>query len=557
MRFLTNMSTQTRLYIVFGLMALLVALVAVAGIFNGVYFQRQVSDLRASVQTLERSGQAQAELIQEQISIKEALLTRDPRVWGQLYSHNAQFVNFLEGELLTDYDQATEDLLLEISSRRDAYDVVLQDVYTSAKRKNFDSAIAMLFIRQDADPVAGHLNRLMSDLAHLYAQDIRVQADQIDALAKTNANLGRWSILILAVLLLVSVYITSQITQPLHSLTNAVIAFQNNTYRPEMLSAYIGRKDELGQMARAFDAMATSISEANRLQAQFLQSASRFIPQQYLEFLGKGEITDVRLGDNVSAEMAVMFSDIRGFTSVSEKMTPQENFDFVNEYLKLVSPLVQENEGFIVKYLGDGMMAIFPYGVDDAVQAGIAKHRKVIEFNRLLAERGKAPIRVGIGIHTGHMMVGMIGEEKRIQGDAFSDSVNLTSRIEGLNKFFGTTLIISGDAMQSLKQPSAYKMRYLGKVRVKGRITPLALHEIYQGLPDDEAACREAARVDFERGIDLYTRGQFEKASQSFDAALHADPEDQMARYYLERCVECGAQEPQAGWDGVISMTDK
>jgi len=219
--------------------------------------------------------------------------------------------------------------------------------------------------------------------------------------------------------------------------------------------------------------------------------------------------------------------------------------------------VIQQHEGFVVKFLGDGMMAIFPYGVDDAVQAGIKKQEKVREFNTLLAQRGYAPITVGIGIHVGHMMVGMVGEERRMQGDAFSDNVNLTSRVEGLNKFYGTSMIISEDTRNGLKQPIPYKMRYLGKAHVKGREAPLALYEVYEGRPDDVVARREASKENFERGIALYGQGQFVEAEQAFNDVLEVDPNDATARYYLERCFEWAEHTIPAHWDGAVIMVDK
>jgi class 3 adenylate cyclase len=319
----------------------------------------------------------------------------------------------------------------------------------------------------------------------------------------------------------------------------------------------VKRQDELGQLANAVSGMAQSISESNRLKEQFLQSAQRFIPVQYLEFLEKDSITKVKLGDHVSAEMAVMFSDIRGFTTMSEKMTAQENFDFINEYLKLVSPIIQKHEGFIVKFLGDGMMAIFPYGVADAVQAGIEKSATVQAFNETLKLRGLPSISVGIGVHTGAMMVGMIGEELRMQGDAFSDNVNLTSRIEGLNKFFGTSMIISEDTVRQLPQPIGFKMRYLGKAVVKGRAQPLGLYEVYEGLVEEVIALKESLRADFERAIDLYSRGLFAEAGQLFSRVLELDSHDKTAGLYLEYCTELVKRPLPANWDGSIVMDAK
>ena len=135
-------------------------------------------------------------------------------------------------------------------------------------------------------------------------------------------------------------------------------------------------------------------------------SFARFVPLEYLQFLRKDSILDVQLGDHVSKEMAMMFSDIRSFTTLSESMTPKESFDFVNAYLQRVSPEIRKHNGFIVKYLGDGMMAAFPEGADDAVQAGIAQLKKVQEYNWQRQEEGYLPIEIGMGIHVGHIIGG-------------------------------------------------------------------------------------------------------------------------------------------------------
>jgi len=313
----------------------------------------------------------------------------------------------------------------------------------------------------------------------------------------------------------------------------------------------------MGKLTRAFAAMVESVTKSAREQELFLQAAERFVPDQYLDFLEKPSLVDVKLGDHVSAEMAVMFSDIRGFTTMSEEMSPQENFDFVNTYLQMVSPIIQRFDGFIVKFLGDGMMAIFPYAVDDAVRAGIEKQRQVEAFNAELQRKGLPPIQVGIGIHTGHMMVGMIGEQMRMQGDAFSDNVNLTSRLEGLTKFYGISMIISEETLLRLQKPVRYQMRYLGKAQVKGREHPISLYEVYEGAPESVRARRQQTKADFERGLKSYMSGKFSEAVTSFQAVLSKDPDDKTAALYLERATAMLGQPVPDDWNGVEVMTSK
>lgn len=307
-------------------------------------------------------------------------------------------------------------------------------------------------------------------------------------------------------------------------------------------------------------------------------SYGRFVPNEYLRFLKKESIVDVRLGDHVSKEMAVMFSDIRSFTTLSEKMTPQENFDFVNAYLRQVSPVIRDQNGFIVKYLGDGMMAVFPEGVDDAIAAGIAKLRSVaalnqesrsqenrsqesrIEENRSQESRSQEnlsqPIAVGIGIHFGHMMVGMVGESARMQGDAFSDNVNLTARLESLTKLYGVSLIISDQALAHLSYPERYQIHFLDRVVVKGRCEPIDIYHVLDGEPAHVLVQFEQVKDDFDQGIGFYRLGAFEQAKSCFEKILKTLPNNKTAKIYCHR-LDRLRQAPPEHWNGVWTLTEK
>jgi signal transduction histidine kinase/class 3 adenylate cyclase len=286
-------------------------------------------------------------------------------------------------------------------------------------------------------------------------------------------------------------------------------------------------------------------------------SYNRFVPYEYLRFLQKETILEVHLGDHISKEMAVMFSDIRSFTALSEAMTPQENFDFINAYFKRVSPVIRAHDGFIVKFLGDGMMAVFPNGVEDAVRASVEKLTKVAQYNLHRQQEGWQPIQVGIGIHVGHMMVGMVGETARMQGDAFSDNVNLTARLEGLTKYYGVSLIVSGDTIDKLPDLDQYHLRFLGKVQVKGKGNPISAYEIYDGDPADMIALKVQTRADFEEGLRLYYHREFAEAAVCFKHVLKTNPDDKTADLYLKRAAQFMVQGVSDDWDGVEALEYK
>ncbi|GIK38491.1 MAG: serine/threonine protein kinase [Chloroflexota bacterium] len=284
---------------------------------------------------------------------------------------------------------------------------------------------------------------------------------------------------------------------------------------------------------------------------------SRFMPREFLDFLGKDSIVEIKLGDHVQQEMAVLFSDIRAFTTLSETMTPQENFDFVNAYFGRVSPVIRRHRGIIVKYLGDGMMAVFPERVEDALEASIGKLKQVTLFNKERQQRGEFPIRIGIGIHTGKMMLGTVGEAERMQGDFLSDVVNLTSRLEGLTKVYGVSLIMSGEALNRLKDPSQYKLRFLDKVQVQGRQEAVPVFEVFDGEPEEIIEIRLQTKGDFEQGLMSYYGKQFAEARAYLEQVLRQHPADKAAQLYLKRASYWLEHEVPDDWTGVEAQTQK
>ena len=164
------------------------------------------------------------------------------------------------------------------------------------------------------------------------------------------------------------------------------------------------------------------------------EASLRFVPQKFLKLLGKESIRDVELGNQVKKEMSIFFSDIRDFSAISEKMTPQESFNFINAYLGRMEPVIHRNSGFIDKYMGDSIIALFPERADDALDCAIEAHAEVEDFNRYLAKAGYEPIKIGVGLNTGMMMLGTIGGKDRIEGTVISDAVNMAARIEKMNK---------------------------------------------------------------------------------------------------------------------------
>ncbi|MGB3262723.1 MAG: adenylate/guanylate cyclase domain-containing protein [Microcoleus sp.] len=268
-----------------------------------------------------------------------------------------------------------------------------------------------------------------------------------------------------------------------------------------------------------------------------VEATSRFVPNQLLSFLGCDSIVDVKLGDAVELEMSVLFSDIRDFTSLSEQMTPEENFKFINSYLSYMEPLILANQGFIDKYIGDAIMALFSEGADDAVKAGIAMLHSLAEYNRQRAAAGDVAIKIGVGINTGSLMLGTVGGNSRMDGTVIGDAVNLASRIESLTKNYGVSLLITQQTFDRLTNPADYAIRVIDKVQVKGKSEWVTVYEVFEAdLPEVKAGKLANLRL-FAEALFLYNMNNFREAGELFADCWRQNPGDKVAQIYWDRCL--------------------
>ena len=225
--------------------------------------------------------------------------------------------------------------------------------------------------------------------------------------------------------------------------------------------------------------IASAIDNASAYKTQQLltQAYSRFVPKELLALLQKNSILETQLADQTQGLYTIMFSDIRDFTNLSEQMSPAENFEFINEYLGFIAPVIEQYNGFIDKFIGDAIMAIFPGCPSDAVQAGIEMQERLAQFNSQRIEQHKEPIKTGIGIHSSTIMAGIIGSKDRMEGTVIGDGVNLASRIEGLTKSLGHSLLISEATFKLLSEELSSKFEFLAKVKVKGKLEEVEVYK--------------------------------------------------------------------------------
>jgi adenylate cyclase len=214
--------------------------------------------------------------------------------------------------------------------------------------------------------------------------------------------------------------------------------------------------------------------EAMRL---IYEIANKFVPHEFIRSLGRSVITDVKLGDQVEKIVTVLFSDIRDYTTLAERMTPEENFSFVCSFNERIGPIIREHHGFINQYLGDAIMAIFPGNASDALAAAVKMQKAVQELNSIRVLQSKALIKIGVGMHTGPLIMGITGDQERLDATTIADTVNTASRLESLTKHYNVNILLSEASVHNLGGREDFHLRHLGPVQLKGKMESIHIYE--------------------------------------------------------------------------------
>lgn len=373
------------------------------------------------------------------------------------------------------------------------------------------------------------------------------------------------SIVLLLGSTILSAFIANRITQPLTELTVHITQFVDSNFTLETDHPVVRTKDEIGKLTENFsilkdevisrlkffkqkvDERTAELATANERLRRLSEANSRFVPKEFLHYLGKDSIEQVKLGDQTEGRMTVMFTDIRDFTKISENLSPQQNFDFINSYLKGIVPIIQKHGGFIDKYIGDSVMALFPNDPDDAIKAAIAFEDFIEDFNK-----EREPIRIGTGLHTGQLILGTIGHDNRLETTVISDSVNTASRVEGLTKHYGAKIVASEDTLDLMVNKSGFDFRFLDEVKVKGKSKTLS---VYEFLPPQEKM-KLSYLTAYNKGVALIEERNISEAMKVFEHLHQLNPNDAAVEMFLVRCIKFFKKKDKE-WDQIVLMTSK
>ncbi len=366
------------------------------------------------------------------------------------------------------------------------------------------------------------------------------------------ANVAKVVAVVTFVIVLAFLILTFYLLSSIRSLRNSVSAMADGNWDVEVK---VRTRDEVADLGERFNFMSGRIRNYIEEITKLSESYFRFVPRQFINYLGKEQIYEVELGDQVEREMSIMVANIRDFYKISKRLTPEESFHFINSFLKRIGPLVRDNEGLINKYLSSGILALFPNGTEQALQAALALRKELEAYNDELRQAGSEPIDGGVGIHKGSIIMGIIGEEKRLEGNVISENVNVATILERSTVLLGASILITENVLSSIQEPERYQYRNLGQIHLSGEDEALQLYDVYQGDFDRIRKLKDRTKADFERGIEFYQVGRFFDARECFVEVIKHNRQDLAAQLYFFICDEYFQRGSDEGFDGTLRIS--
>ncbi|MEY4753410.1 MAG: hypothetical protein RJA44_1085 [Pseudomonadota bacterium] len=330
-------------------------------------------------------------------------------------------------------------------------------------------------------------------------------------------------------------------------------------YLENRLTAGVFTQDRLEVLQLLAAQIAISIDNARLYegQARLIEAQRRFVPSEFLESLDHPDIAQVDLGEHVAKTMSVMFADLRGFTPLAESLDPRIVIALLNRYFSSMEEPIRAAGGFIDSYAGDEIKVLFDADPDQALRAGVQMWRALEALNHALHQQAWPTLKMGIGIHTGPVVLGTVGARNRIQCSVIGDTVNLASRIEQLTKRYQTPLLTSGQTVRGLRDPSAFAVRRVDRVIVMGKNATVDLYEVIDAETPDRRAAKLVTRPLLDEALTLFQARRFDAAEPLFARIAHIDPVDPLPQIYLQRCQRFRQEPPEAGWNGAEKLLNK
>ena len=371
---------------------------------------------------------------------------------------------------------------------------------------------------------------LISNINNYYGTPIDTIRQVLNVTPTNNINYV-WAILLTIVYLILLFITFSFACKPIKKIEKAIYRLSDGKIKDDI---QIGGNKQFEGIEHGLNKINDVYKEKENLIKKTNLEYEKFIPKQFLKFLGKNSILELELGNQVQKEVTTMFCDIRNSTATSSTLSLEDNFNYINSYLKVVSPLIRKHGGFVDKYLGDGVLAVF-VRAEDAIECAVQIVRAIEQKNK--SASNTPSMDIGISLNTGEVVFGVVGEEERKSPTIISDTVNLASKMENINKYFHTKIIFSKRTLNSLKNEYPLSYRFLGTLTLEDK-DYLSLFECLDSYDKKIREKLESVKITFEQGVRYYNLGKYHNAKENFQLVLKRVREDKVAYMYYNKCEQ-------------------
>lgn len=368
---------------------------------------------------------------------------------------------------------------------------------------------------------------------HNYENETVTLVKQVLQIRQTNFNNYLW-IILLVVIYLLAVFITFKIlTKPLKKLEQAIERLSDGNVGDKI---NIGGGKQFKNIEYNLNKINDNYKHKESVLKETREEFNKYIPKQFVKFLGKSSVLDLELGTQVKKEVTTMFCDIRNSTQVSTSLSLEDNFNYINSYLNIVAPIIRKYNGFIDKYMGDGVMAVFTR----SRQAYDCAHMIIKTINEKNSSNVSMPnLDVGVSLSTGEVVFGVVGDETRKSVTVISDSVNFTAKIGEVNKMFGSLITFSKSTLNDLSSSLELNYRYIGNIKCNEKDF-ISVFESLDAYPKQKRDKLIKNKVAFEQGVRAYVNGKYEQAQEIFESVYKKVKDDKVCYVFYNKATENG-----------------
>lgn len=358
---------------------------------------------------------------------------------------------------------------------------------------------------------------------------VRMIFGGVNDISVSSSKLQEVAYLLISLYLVILFVVIGVIVKPIKDVERAICKLQHGKIDEDIK---IGSGKEFTIIEKGLNKINANYKESKVLFDRLNNEYSKYLPQQFVKELGKKSVLELSLGTNIQKEITSVFIDIRNSTKTSYTLSLSENFTFINKYLGIIGPIVRKHNGFVDKYLGDGVLAIF-LRPEEAINAS---NEIIKTINQDSKKLGMYSTEVGIGVHTGTVVIGVIGDKKRLSATVISDSVNSASYLEKLNKVLGSNMLFTKETLNNLPKGYGLNYRYVGAFELS-KDNSVSVFESLDAYDSKKRDNLSSIKSDFENGVRCFELGGG-SCKKVFEKCLTKEKNDKVSLYYLKKCSE-------------------